>query len=197
MYEDIDFNVYISTPKETLQIMKKLIGCLLILSIYSCIPFKIAPKIEGDKIVKAKKFKKNLPNSYGFVFEDTKKANEFYNFINTKYNLKHVNVDVNVPIIIDNTTYYLSFFEREKSTETLNLIPLAIDMSRENKGNDPILENLHTSRSGFWYVVLTVTDNELKDCLKPSYPNQEVVVKHLKKLRTEYFTTSNYTWNPI
>jgi hypothetical protein len=172
--------------------MKKFISCLLILITYSCIPLKIAPNIKGEKLVKAKKFKKNLPDFYGFIFEDTKSANEFYNFINAKYNLKHSNVQSNVPIIINNSTYYLSFFEREKSTKTLNLIPIAIDVQRNIKGNDPILENLYTSRNGFWYLILTVADSDIKDCLKPNYPKREEIVNHLKSLRDEYFKTSNY-----
>ncbi len=90
--------------------MKKLGLCFLILLLYSCIPLRIAPNIEGDKIVHTKKFKKDLPNCYGFVFEDKKKADEFYNFINTKYNLKHNNVDSNVPIVIDNKTFFYVFF---------------------------------------------------------------------------------------
>ncbi|CAH0335330.1 hypothetical protein FVB9288_00966 [Flavobacterium sp. CECT 9288] len=53
--------------------MKKLGLCFLILLLYSCIPLRIASNIEGDKIVQAKKFKKDLPNCYGFVFEDKKK----------------------------------------------------------------------------------------------------------------------------
>ncbi|MCL6460415.1 MAG: hypothetical protein I4O51_00890 [Flavobacterium micromati] len=172
--------------------MKKFIGVILILLAYSCIPFQIAPNIKGEKLVKAKKFKKNLPNFYGFIFEDTKNANEFYTLINTKYNLKHSNVESNVPIIINNNTYYLSFFEREKSTKTLNLIPIVVDVKRQSNGNDPLLEDLYTSRSGYWYLVLTVADSDIKDCLKPNYPKREEIISHLKSLRDEYFTTSNY-----
>lgn len=172
--------------------MKKLSCYLLIFLAYSCIPYKIAPKIDGELIVKAKKFKKDLPNFYGYIFEDTKNADEFYKFINTKYNLKNINVDSNVPISINNKTYYLSFFERERSTATINLIPFVIDAHRSSKGRDPILENLHTSRKGFWYLVLTVTDSEIKDCLNPNYPQSGEIVNHLKKLKKEYFSTSNY-----
>lgn len=172
--------------------MKKLIVYLLILLTYSCIPLSIAPNIKGEKLIKAKKFKKDLPNYYCFIFEDTKNANEFYNFINTKYNLKHINVESNVPIIIKNNTYFLSFFERERTTKTINLIPIAIDADRGNKGEEPILEELYTSRIGFWYLVVTVRDSDIKDCLKPNYPKREEVINHLKNLRDEYFTTSNY-----
>jgi len=172
--------------------MKKFASYLLIFLTYSCIPLKIAPNIEGEKIVNAKKFKKGLPNFQGFIFEDSKNANEFYNFINAKYDLKHINVESNVPISINNKTYYLSFFERERTTQTVNLIPIAIDADRSSKGKDPILENIYTSRSGFWYLVLTITDPEIKDCLNPKYPQHQQVVNHLKNLKNEYFSTSNY-----
>ena len=172
--------------------MKKLSFCLVFFLAYFCIPYKIAPKIDGELIIKAKKFKKDLPNFYGFIFEDTKNADEFYNFINTKYNLKNINVDSNVPIRIYNKTYYLSFFERERSTATINLVPFVIDAHRTSKGKDPILENLHTSRKGFWYLVLTVTDSNFKDCLNPNYPQNGEIVNHLKKLKSEYFSTNNY-----
>lgn len=172
--------------------MKKL-GCyLLIFLAYSCIPYKIAPTIEGEKIIKAKKFKKDLPNFYGYIFEDPKNANEFYNFINTKYNLKHFNVDSNVPITINNTRYYLSFFERERTTETINLIPFIIDADRNSKGKESLLEDFYATRTGFWYLVLTVTDTEIKDCLNPKYPQHQEILNHLKKLKNEYFSTSNY-----
>ncbi|WP_374506533.1 hypothetical protein [Flavobacterium sp.] len=172
--------------------MKKLCFSLLIILAYSCIPYKIAPKIEGEKIVKAKKFKKNLPNYFGFIFEDTKNANEFYNFINTKYNLKNQNVESNVPISINNKTYYLSFFERERTTSTLNLLPLAIDTHRNSNNKNPMLEDLYTTRRGFWYLILTVTDNDIKDCLNPNYSQNGEIINYLKELKKEYFSTNNY-----
>lgn len=172
--------------------MKKFACFFLILLISSCIPVKIAPVIKGELIVKAKKFKKGLPSYYGFIFEDTKNANEFYNFINTKYDLKHINVDSNVPIIIKNKTYYLSFFERERTTKTINLLPMLVDAKLNENGHDAILEDLHTSRNGFWYLILMVTDPEIKDCLNPNYPQHQEIVNHLKKLKKEYFSTNNY-----
>lgn len=178
--------------KKELKFLKNIGSCLLILFTYSCIPYKIAPNIESEKIVNAKRFKKDLPNFQAFVFEDSKNANEFYNFINAKYDLKHINVESNVPISINNKTYYLSFFERERTTKTVNLIPIAIDVSRNSKGKDPLLEDLYTSRTGNWYLVLTITDAEIKDCLDPKYPQHQEIVNHLKNLKNEYFSTSNY-----
>ncbi|MGB0280384.1 MAG: hypothetical protein ACPGAA_06325, partial [Flavobacteriaceae bacterium] len=46
-----------------------------------------APNIKTDKVKIAKRFKRDLPKRYGFIFEDTKEADEFYSFINTKYQL--------------------------------------------------------------------------------------------------------------
>ena len=172
--------------------MKKICFCVVILMSNSCIPVKIAPDIKGEKIVNAKKFKKDLPNCYGFIFEDTKNAAEFYNFINAKYDLNHTNVDPNMPITINNKIYYLSFFERERITKTVNLIPFAVDAALSSKGNNAVLESLYTSRNGFWYIIISVRDAELKDCLDPNYPEQQDVFLHLKKLKKEYFSTSKY-----
>jgi hypothetical protein len=55
-----------------------------------------------------------------------------------------------------------------------------------------MLEDLYTSRRGFWYLILTVTDNDIKDCLNPNYLNYEEIISHLKKLKKEYYSTNNY-----
>jgi hypothetical protein len=57
----------------------------------SCIPLSFAPKIKTDKVKLAKRFKRDLPKQHGFIFEDPKEADEFYTFINTKYQLPGIN----------------------------------------------------------------------------------------------------------
>ncbi len=52
--------------------MRPLIFIIISFFMFSCIPIKIAPNIETDKLVKAKRFKRDLPRNYGFVFEDPK-----------------------------------------------------------------------------------------------------------------------------
>ncbi|WP_282019202.1 hypothetical protein [Salegentibacter mishustinae] len=172
--------------------MRPLILIIISFFFFSCIPIRIAPNIETDKLVKAKRFKRDLPNNYGFVFEDPKDYDEFYNFINAKYDLGFIDVESNVPISIGNNTYFLSFYERERVSKTINLIPIAIDAGLKSKGNNTILEDAHTSRTGHWYLVLIFTDNELRDCLNPNYFNHEEIIKYLRNLKREYLTTHNY-----
>ncbi|MGY5847664.1 hypothetical protein ACW6QP_09605 [Salegentibacter sp. HM20] len=172
--------------------MRPLIFLFISFFLISCIPIKIAPKIETDKLVKAKRFKRDLPAKYAFVFEDPKDSDEFYNFMNAKYDLGFIDVESNVPIQIENNTYFLSFYERERVTETINLIPMAIDAGLKSKGNNTILEEAHTSRTGHWYLVLIVTDDALEDGLNPNYVNQEKIIKYLRNLKNEYLTTHNY-----
>lgn len=172
--------------------MKQLLTILVFLMFYSCIPLRIAPKIESDKVMIAKKFKKNLPRSYALIFEDPKDANEFYNYIDIKYELNHQNVDSNVPFIIEGEKFFLSFYETEISTKTINLVPIIIDAKLESEGIVPIFEGNEFSRIGNWYLVLTVSDLNMDDCLDPNHKYREKVIKFLQSSRVEYLNTYNY-----
>ncbi|MFD2564677.1 MULTISPECIES: hypothetical protein [Aquimarina] len=158
----------------------------------SCIPTRIAPNIKEDKVMVAKKFKKGLPKRSSFIFEDPKNANEFYQFINYKFKLNDKDVAWNAPFIINKEEYYLSFHEVERTSSTINLAPMIIDAALEANEVNPVLENLYTSRSGKWYVVLTVNDQDFKDCLKDNYLKRDEIVTFLRQLRKEYLSTSNY-----
>lgn len=172
--------------------MKLALLLLSLLIFTSCIPLRIAPSIKEDKIMLAKKFKRTLPKKHSFIFEDPKDADEFYNFINTKYNLDHENVEYNVPFIIDDNEYFLSFHEVEIPTKTINLVPIFIDTGLKTKGYSPVLSEHQFSRIGNWYIVLTVADSKMIDCLDPKFANREEIIGFLKKTRMEYLTTSNY-----
>ena len=121
---------------------------LLVFLTTSCVPIRIAPNIKEHKIVKANKFKRKLPKQYAFVFEDPKEAKEFYNYVNTKFQLDHQAVDWDVPFKVENQFHYLRFYETEIPNKTLNFIPFLIDAKRQSNGNDAILEDLYTSRKG-------------------------------------------------
>ncbi len=172
--------------------MRQLLILCILISFSSCIPLKVAPTIEGEEIMLGKKFKKNLPRNYTFIFEDPKDANEFYDFINIKYDLKDENVQWNVPFSISDHNYFLSFHEIERSNKTVNLVPIAIDAKRESNGNDALLKEVHVSRSGKWYVGLTVSDSNINDCLEPNYKGRSQILKYLHDLKQEYLTTNNY-----
>lgn len=159
---------------------------------FSCIPLQIAPNIDGAKIYKGKKFKKQLPKQYVYVFEDPKDANEFYTYINAKFDIDYDIGGGNVPITINQKKYYLTFYEVERNTKTVNLVPIAVDIASESKGNDPIFENMYTSRNGSWYIALTVSDDNFNDNLKEEDPAHKQILKHLDYLRNEYLTTANY-----
>ena len=172
--------------------MKKLLLCLVPLLLASCIPIKIAPDIKDYKIVVAKRFKRDLPRKYAFVFEDEKNADEFYRFLYWKLGQLNAKIEENLPFDVDGTTYYMSFHERPKRDVTLNLIPLFIDAVLVNQGGDPILDGTYASNDEFWYILITVSDTELRDCLNPSYPEQQEVVATLKALKDEYENTHHY-----
>lgn len=158
----------------------------------SCIPLRIAPTIKDYKLTTGKKFKKHLPRDNSFVFEDPKDANEFYNFINTKYSLNHQTVEYNVPIHVEGKEFYLSFYEVEIPDKVINLLPIFANAALENTGMSPMFNDPDVMRFGNWYLALFVYDADMKDCLKSDYPSRKEILKHLQAIKKEYLNTHNY-----
>ncbi|MBT8204112.1 MAG: hypothetical protein KJP14_07205 [Eudoraea sp.] len=172
--------------------MKKFLICILPLLVGSCIPIKIAPEIKDYKIVLAKRFKRDLPRKYAFVFEDEKNADEFYRFLYWKLGRLNTDIEVNLPFNVEGTTYYMSFHERPKRSVVVNLIPLFIDAVLISQDQGAMLEDAYALEGESWYILITVSDSELKDCLMPSHPKQQEVVTTLKTLKDEYENTHHY-----
>lgn len=160
----------------------------------SCIPYKFAPKFKNEdyKVIKAKKFQKTLAKETSFIFKDPKDADEFYNYINTKYQLNHINVGTNSPVQINGETHYFTYHEVERTDESLMLPLVVTDLKRGSNGNDPLFEKHYTTRKGHWYIVITVYDENLKNCLLDKHPNKSEVLNYLKDLQQEYLKTHNY-----
>lgn len=173
--------------------MKVFLLFFTLVIVTSCFPVSIAPDLENGKVIRGKKFKRKLPNRYTYVFTDTKTADRFYYFINNKFQLDNQYVEDNVPVTIDGNNYYMSFYEAEKSTKTVNLIPIIIDGKRERNGNDPLLEDVYTSRWGTWYILLMITAEDFQDGLNPEYEHYDKIENFARELREEYYNTSTYS----
>jgi len=174
--------------------MKKLIILLLVITTTACIPVQIAPKFKNQdyKIMQAKKFQKQMPRETAFIFKDSKDAEEFYNYINKKFKLNGNDVGYNVPFQLEGQTLYLSYHEAERTDKNVNLPFAVIDAKRESNGNSRLFEGNYSSRTGHWYIILTVFDENIKNCLKESHPLKEKTIDYLKNLKQEYLTTQNY-----
>lgn len=172
--------------------MKKIIAFSLIIMFSSCVPLRVAPEIDNYKIVKAKRFKRSLPKKHAFIFNDTKDAGEFYNFIDAKYDLDKSLLERIITFNLKDKIYVLSFYEVERTSKTLNLVPILIDANRVGKNKDTLLEDFHTSRSSDWYIAITIVDNNNTDCLNPDYNNNKKIETYLETLKNEYLTTNNY-----
>lgn len=147
---------------------------------------------EG-KVVKAKKFIKTLSSSqYSFVFTDPKETNEFFKYVNAKYQITYDDDIGNIPVLIDNTKHFLTFYEVNKETETINLIPIMINAKLEDKGHPPLLKDAETSRTGTWYIAICLTDKNLKDSLNPNRKNHTKITNFLKNIQNEYLSTTDY-----
>ena len=177
-----------------LSTMRILFLSIFSLLMFSCVPVSIAPRIKTHKVVKAKRFKRDLPKNYGFIFRDPKKIDEFFEFVTAKYDLGVYDFD-NAPQIsfsVDGKEYFIAIYERERVTTTLNLVPIAADASLQAKDMDPVFENSYTSRKGQWYIILMVTNNDGEDSLNPKFKDHSKVVNYLIDLKKEYLTTHEY-----
>tara|TARA_R110002167_G_scaffold201152_1_gene404688 strand:+ start:196 stop:798 length:603 start_codon:yes stop_codon:yes gene_type:complete len=164
----------------------------------SCIPLRIAPDIDDYKITKGKSFKKGLPKREMFVFEDPKEADEFYDYVNIKFQLNNENVYDDVPFEINTQTYFFSFYEVEIPDKTINLFPVVLDVfvnaALGNEDVEPIFsdDKNGVTRNGHWYIAIEAYSDHEKDCLKVGSLSREVVLNYLRALKKEYISTHNY-----
>ncbi|MGC1514865.1 MAG: hypothetical protein WA810_04760 [Maribacter sp.] len=167
-----------------------LIGVML--TFQCCIPLRVAPNIKDYKITQGKKFKRSLPKRQMFVFEDPKEANEFYNYINTKFELQNVDVYDNIPFTINGDQYFFSFYEIDIPDKTINFVPIAIDIALTRANLDPSLEHLHQRRIGNWFIAIEVYRDSESDCLQNNSPSKQTVSAYFRDLKNEYLATHNY-----
>ncbi len=173
--------------------MVRLFLCLCVVAFStSCIPLSFAPNIKTDKVKIAKRFKCDLPKRYGFIFEDPKEADEFYSFINTKYQLP--GIERKIPLWVNKKPLVMNIYERRRTTSTLNFVPILIDaaLSGEDSGVPGFFNSFYTTRNEKWFIIITLTDLNGQDALMPDYKEQNANLTFLRNLQKEYLNTANY-----
>jgi len=171
--------------------------CLALLT-HSCIPLRVAPRIEDHKITRGKKFKRSLSNRQMFIFENPKEADEFYEYVNIKFQLNHDKVYDDIPFVFEGAQFFFAWYEIEISDKHINLGPAVFDVALNGLlGNDDFqpyaLETMDTfSRKGNWYLAIEVYSDSEKDCLAANALSRELVLKYLRALKQEYLATHNY-----
>ena len=164
----------------------------VLFTLQSCIPLRIAPKIEDYKITKGKKFKRSLSKRQMFIFEDAKEAGQFYNFVNIKFQLDDTNVYDDVPFEIGGQQYFFAWYEIEIPDKSINLIPVFVDLTLAVADMDTVFEDSYENRKGNWYLAIEVYNDLETDCLVETSLSREAVLKYLRALKKEYLATHNY-----
>ncbi len=179
--------------------MKQTLRLVIVLFLFqSCIPLRIAPKINNYKVSKGKKFKRSLSKRQMFIFEDSKEGEEFYGFVNTKFQLDDAAVYDDVPFVIDEQQYFFAWYEVEIPDKSLNLIPFAFDLflnvALGTDEMEPFVSSEENtfSRKGNWYVAIEVYSDIEKDCLTKTSLSKKAVLNYLHTLKEEYLATNNY-----
>ena len=179
--------------------MKSLLRLLLLTVFFqSCLPLRIAPKVEDYKVTKGNRFRKGLPEKRVFVFEDPKEEYQFYDYINTKFDLNDHYVDVEVPFQLEGKDYFFSFYEVHISDKAIDLFPMLVDatvnvmLGNEDFGTYLTTEENSTINNSNYYIAIEVFSNAEPDCLQDNYPNQKAILAYLRTLKEEYLATDNY-----
>ncbi|WP_281541771.1 hypothetical protein [Maribacter aestuarii] len=176
-------------------------ACIFLVFVFliqSCIPLRVAPKIDDYNVGKGKNFKRSLPEREMFIFEDPKEAYMFYDCVDMKYGLNNDNVYDDIPFEIDDKQYFFSFYETEIQDKYLNLFPFVADISLnaalDNDDMEPILSDKAEGvrRNGNWYIAIEVYSDTEKDCLTINPLSRKVVLEYLRDLKNEYLATHNY-----
>lgn len=175
-----------------------LIVAFTLLFCTSCIPLRIAPEIDDYRITKGSSFKKSLPKREMFVFEDPKDANQFYDYVDTKFELENENVYDDVPFMVEGQQFFFSFYEIEIPDKSINIFPIVLDVfvnaALGNENIDPIFtgDDGGFTRNGHWYIAIEVYNDIERDCLRSDALSRETVLEYLRSLKKEYLSTNNY-----
>jgi hypothetical protein len=172
---------------------EKGIYIVLVIILHSCFPVSIPPNLEKGQIFKARKFKKQLPKPYSCIFADPKTQMNFTIFLSSKFPPNNEgDSETNVPIKVDGMQYFITFYETEKKSHAVNLLP-TIANEVLYKNNIPVQFNESPIvRDGTWYIAIIITDEDYNDALSPSYIYHEDVLQFSRTLQNEYLSTDNY-----
>ncbi len=171
--------------------MRQLLTIMLLFLLSSCITLRKAPEVTTHKVATAKKFQRKFPKQKAFIFEDPKEADQFYNYINIKFQLNDNDVGFDVPIDINNNLYYFTYHEAEIPDKKFNLLGLTVDAALTANKLDPIFNN-YVNRKGHWFIAITVRDVENKNCLNSNYKNRKEVLDYLQLLQNEYLNSPRF-----
>ena len=168
--------------------MNRLVALSAALLMVSCIPYSFAPDIEGTKLVKAKKFKGNLPDMNALVFEDPYGNERFQRFMQERFEKDSTwtQLPEKIPVRIGETTCLISFYERERADRSFNLFAFLADGLLESENIDINEDDVYTTKRGFWYIILVVTDGQGQDCLSETYEHRLEVTNYLRLMYFEY-----------
>ncbi|WP_158975046.1 hypothetical protein [Cellulophaga sp. L1A9] len=178
--------------------MNKLFAILITFLVFSsCVPIRIAPRIDDYKVSKGKKFKRSLSKRQMFIFEDPKEGGEFYNYVNTKFQLNDSIVYDDVPFQLEEKQFFFSSYEIEIQDKSFQLVPIALDVllnkSLGMEEVNPIFSNPDgITRTGNYYIAIEVYSDLEKDCLIENSFSRTSVLKYLRQLKDEYLATHNY-----
>jgi hypothetical protein len=68
----------------------------------------------------------------------------------------------------------------------------AVDLVLSEKAGFRVFDENYDSRKGHWYILITVYDEKVSNCLLNKHSKRQDILQYLKSLKKEYLDTHNY-----
>ena len=172
--------------------MRRIFFCCLSFVLVGCFSLQPASLIDDYRVTKARKWVKEKPRTYHFVFENPKPPEEWRWFTQIHFGVYNDPQQRLHAFQIDEKPYTLLYTSFTRTGERINVWAMVLDELLLRWINMSFFEADHTTKNIRQYVRVSVRDAHEKDALHPSYPQRTTVIAYLEELRHTYLDTNNY-----
>ena len=158
----------------------------------SCLSLQPASLADDYRVTKARKWVKEKPRTYHFVFENPKPPEEWRWFTQIHFGVYNAPEQRHFVFEVDHKPYTLLYTSFSRSGERINFWAMVVDELLLRWINMSLLEAHHSDERVRQYVRVSVRDAHEKDALHPSHPHRATVIAYLEELRHTYLDTNNY-----
>lgn len=172
--------------------MRRILFYFLSFVLVGCLSLQPASLIDDYRVTKSRRWVKEKPRTYHFVFENSKPPEEWRWFTQIHFGVYNDPQQRHYAFEVDHKPYTLLYTSYTRTGERINVWAMVLDELLLRWINMSFFEPDHTTKNIRQYVRVSVRDAHEKDALHPSHPHRKTVIASLEELRRTYLATNNY-----